>query len=100
MNTKILVNDTLKSVRTGPFRGQQSNTLEICPPCWKLGELRLVKLEFLNTTDSHGRTALHAAATNENETCSRILLQAGGNASSILFLKGAGVFPRGKELLN
>ncbi|GIY11810.1 hypothetical protein CDAR_516591 [Caerostris darwini] len=36
-------------------------------------------LAFLNVKDSHGRTALHAAATNENETCTRILLQAGAN---------------------
>ncbi|GFS33109.1 potassium channel AKT3 [Trichonephila inaurata madagascariensis] len=36
-------------------------------------------LVYLNKTDSHGRTALHAAATNENETCTRILLQAGAN---------------------
>ncbi|XP_023236619.1 leucine-rich repeat serine/threonine-protein kinase 1-like [Centruroides sculpturatus] len=36
------------------------------------------QLQYLNAMDSLGRTALHAAATNANETCTRILLQAGG----------------------
>ncbi|KFM82206.1 Potassium channel AKT3, partial [Stegodyphus mimosarum] len=36
-------------------------------------------IQFLNAKDSRGRTALHAAATNENETCTRILLQAGAD---------------------
>ncbi|XP_022246027.1 leucine-rich repeat serine/threonine-protein kinase 1-like [Limulus polyphemus] len=37
------------------------------------------QVQHLNATDTFGRTALHAAATNENETCARILLQAGAN---------------------
>ena len=35
------------------------------------------ELDCLNARDSWGRTALHAAATNENSQCLRILTQAG-----------------------
>ncbi len=41
------------------------------------------ELDCLNARDSWGRTALHAAATNENSQCLRILTQAG--AGSIVF---------------
>lgn len=44
------------------------------------------QIEFLNAKDFRGRTALHAAATNDNETCTRILLQAGGKEAKILLL--------------
>ncbi|KAK9506852.1 hypothetical protein O3M35_008713 [Rhynocoris fuscipes] len=41
--------------------------------------LRGDQLSNMNSQDSWGRTPLHAAATTENSTCLRILLQAGGN---------------------
>ncbi|CAN7950228.1 unnamed protein product, partial [Ixodes pacificus] len=37
------------------------------------------QVRFINATDMHGRTALHGAATNSDETCTRVLLQTGGN---------------------
>ena len=36
------------------------------------------ELSLLDSVDSWGRTALHAASTTENSRCLRILLQAGG----------------------
>ena len=38
------------------------------------------ELDCLNARDSWGRTALHAAATNENSQCLRILTQAGAGS--------------------
>jgi len=35
--------------------------------------------KFINSRDSWGRTALHAACTNEGSGCLEILLNAGGN---------------------
>lgn len=46
------------------------------------------QLQYLNAVDSLGRTALHAAATNANETCTRILLQAGANPNIVAGSKG------------
>jgi len=37
--------------------------------------------QFINSRDSWGRTALHAACTNEGSGCLEILLSAGGNTS-------------------
>uniref|UniRef100_A0A147BMZ4 non-specific serine/threonine protein kinase n=1 Tax=Ixodes ricinus TaxID=34613 RepID=A0A147BMZ4_IXORI len=37
------------------------------------------QVRFINATDMHGRTALHGAATNSDETCTRVLLQTGAN---------------------
>lgn len=37
------------------------------------------QVEFINAVDMFGRTALHDAATNRDETCARILLQTGAN---------------------
>ena len=41
------------------------------------------ELDCLNARDSWGRTALHAAATNENSQCLRILTQAGAGKLKI-----------------
>ncbi|XP_067128785.1 leucine-rich repeat serine/threonine-protein kinase 1 [Centruroides vittatus] len=46
------------------------------------------QLQYLNAMDSLGRTALHAAATNANETCTRILLQAGADPNIAAGPKG------------
>ncbi|KAH6928290.1 hypothetical protein HPB50_013953 [Hyalomma asiaticum] len=35
------------------------------------------QVRLIDAPDMHGRTALHAAATNSDETCARILLQSG-----------------------
>ncbi|XP_064473089.1 leucine-rich repeat serine/threonine-protein kinase 1-like isoform X2 [Ornithodoros turicata] len=37
------------------------------------------QVEFINVADMFGRTALHDAATNRDETCARVLLQTGAN---------------------
>jgi len=37
--------------------------------------------KFINSRDSWGRTALHAACSNEGSGCLEILLNAGGNIS-------------------
>lgn len=37
------------------------------------------QVHFINSVDMHGRAALHGAATNSDETCTRILLQTGAN---------------------
>nr|XP_037280613.1 leucine-rich repeat serine/threonine-protein kinase 1-like [Rhipicephalus microplus] len=40
------------------------------------------QVRLIDAPDMHGRTALHAAATNSDETCARILLQSGANPSA------------------
>ncbi|CAM1297638.1 Uncharacterised protein g1884 [Pycnogonum litorale] len=46
------------------------------------------QIELIDSVDGFGRTALHAAATNESETCLRILLQAGANPNISASIKG------------
>lgn len=42
------------------------------------------QVHFINSVDMHGRAALHGAATNSDETCTRILLQTGGMSFDIV----------------
>ena len=48
------------------------------------------ELTCLNAADSLGRTALHAAATNQGSKCLRILVQAGAKVDLAAGPKGEG----------
>lgn len=45
------------------------------------------QIAYINSRDTRGRTALHAAAANESQICTRILLQAGGKQDYAFDLK-------------
>ena len=48
------------------------------------------ELRCLDATDSLGRTALHAAATNASSKCLRIMVQAGAKVDAVCGPKGEG----------
>ena len=49
------------------------------------------EIKCLDSRDSWGRTALHAAATNPGSRCLRILAQAGANLDACMGPRGEGM---------